>query len=407
MAVNHEIVQNIITGMSFTDEGRALVKRLEDMRYYHRDGESFYLGDGARLVVSYNESPSYDNNKIIGAVYVPGTKNGKLGHECLFINKACWPGNATESALFWSFPKDMNEVWEVVDRNSTENVSYIEPSVISKIMSTANPPVLIPLELAHWATEQVIHRSDWAERPADESRPVWREILVKNPGNGTMRTLIKVPSAEIGLTLTSLDENGNTREIPVVSGDMRDVFARKYHQEKTVIKRRLPSSYPIIEKPFADWEWELLKMEDDSIDARRYEVVIQELASKYGAFSNFGGRLMMRDIVQAVRDLHVVDAEDLKSLRETNCDTGVKSVILDVVSLYRDHNINEEVIEDDQSEEAILPSIRYAYDTWRAMRKILNMVTNYQHNEYFDSISPVQALVHLVQDNYEPHDIEF
>lgn len=42
-----------------------------------------------------------------------------------------------------------------------------------------------------------------------------------------------------------------------------------------------------------------------------------------------------------------------------------------------------------------------------AMGKLLNMVTDYKHRDYFDSISPVQAIVHLVNDNYEPHDIEF
>ena len=52
MAVNHEIAHQIITGMSFTDKGRDIVSRLEAMRYYHRDGESFYLGDGARLIIS-------------------------------------------------------------------------------------------------------------------------------------------------------------------------------------------------------------------------------------------------------------------------------------------------------------------------------------------------------------------
>lgn len=399
MAVNHEAVQNIITGMSFTDEGRALVKHLEDMRYYHRDGESFYLGDGARLVVSYNENPSYDNNKIIGAVYVPGTKNGKIGHEYLFINKACWPGNATESALFWSFPKDMNEVWEVVDRNSTENVSYIEPSVISKIMSTANPPVLIPLELAHWATEQVIHRSDWAERPADESRPVWREIIVKNPGNGLMRTLVKVPSAEIGLTLTSLDEDGNVREIPVVSGDMRDVFARKYHQEKTVIKRRLPSPYSIIEKPFADWEMELLDG-----GARQWEMAVQELAETHCKFANMGNGLIMRDLVNAVRDLSDIVPEDLHHLR---IDGGRKHALDSVAAAYWDEDIDGDLIENDWGDDSIYPSIMGAFELTAAMRKVLNMVTNYKHNEYFDSISPAQALAHLVMENYEPHDIEF
>lgn len=404
MAVNHELVNNIITGLSFTDEGRDLVKHLEDMRYYHRDGESFYLGDGARLIISWNENPSYDDNKIIGVVYLPGTKNGKPGHECLFINKACWPHNATEAALFWPFPKDMEDVWEVIDnRGDTKDTSYIEPSTISNIMSTANPPKLIPLELAHWSTELIIHRSDWAERPADESRPVWREVIVKNPGkdNGTMRTLIKVPSAEIGLTLTSLDETGNVREIPVVSGDMRDVFARKYHQEKTVIKRRLPSPYSVIEKPFADWEMELLDG-----DAKQWETAVQELAETHCKFANMGNGLIMRDLVNAVRDLSYVKPEDLQYLR-TGDDSKRKHAISTVVAAYKDEDINNDLIENDYGDDALYPSVMGAFELTASMRKMLNMVTNYQYHNYFDSISPAQAIAHLVMDNYEPHDIEF
>lgn len=402
MAVNHEAVQNIITGMSFTDEGRKLVRSLEDMRYYHRDGESFYLGDGARLVISYNESPSYDDNKIVGAVYVPGVKNATQGNESLFINKACWPRDETGAALFWSFPKDMEEVWEVIDnRNGNKDASYIEPSVISKIMSTANPPVLIPLELAHWATELVIHRSDWVERPADESRPVWREILVNNPGkdNGTMRTLIKVPSAEIGLTLTSLDEDGNVREIPVVSGDMRDVFARKYHQEKALAKRRLLSPYSIIEKPFSDWELMMLD------DMKQWEVEVQKLAETHCKFANMGNGLMMRDLVNAVRDLSDIVPEDLPHLR---VDDGERKHALDsVAAAYWDEDIDGDLIENDWGDDSIYPSIMGAFELTAAMRKMLNMVTNYQHHDYFDSVSPAQALAHLVMDDYEPHDIEF
>lgn len=404
MAVNHEVAHQIITGMSFTDEGRDLVNRLEAMRYYHRDGESFYLGDGARLIISWNENPSYDDNKIVGVVYVPGTKNGKLGHESLFINKACWPHDTTEAALFWSFPKDMEEVWEVIDnQDDTKGTSYIEPSVISKIMKTANPPKLIPLELAHWATELVIHRSDWAERPADESRPVWREILVKNPGkgNGTMRTLIKVPSAEIGLTLTSLDETGNVREIPVVSGDARDVFARKYHQEKTVIKRRLPSPYSVIEKPFADWEMELLDG-----DVKQWETAVQELAETHCKFANMGNGLIMRDLVNAVRDISYVKPEDLQYLRIDD-DGKRKHAISTVVAAYKDEDIDNDLIENDYGDDALYPSVMGAFELTASMRKMLNMVTDYKHRDYFDSISPVQAIVHLVNDNYEPHDIEF
>ena len=404
MAVNHEVAHNIISGLSFTDEGRDIVEHLEEMRYYHRDGESFYLGNGARLVISYNENPAfYDDNKIVGAVYIPGVKNGKKGHESLFVNKACWPHDVTDAAVFWSFPKDMEDVWEVIDnRDDTKNTSYIEPSVISKIMSTANPPVLIPLELAHWATELVIHRSDWAERPADETRPVWREIIVKNPGkdSGTIRTLIKIPSTEVGVTLTSLDEDGNAREIPVTSGDMRDKFARKLYQEKTAIKRRLPSPYSVIEKPFSDWELMLID------DMKQWELEVQNLSGSYCKFANMGSGLIMRDLVNAVRDISDIEPEDLPYLRIGN-DDDRKLAINRVVAAYQDENIDGDLIEDDWSDDAIYPSIMCSFELTASMRKMLNMVTNYQHSDYFNSISPAQALAHLVKEDYSPHDIEF
>lgn len=403
MAVDHEVAHNIISGLSFTDEGRDIVEHLEEMRYYHRDGESFYLGNGARLVISYNESPSYDDNKIIGAVYIPGVKNGKKGHESLFVNKACWPHDVTDAAVFWSFPKDMEDVWEVIDdRDDTKNTSYIEPSVISKIMSTANLPVLIPLELAHWATELVIHRSDWAERPADETRPVWREIIVKNPGkdSGTIRTLIKIPGTDVGVALTSLDEDGNAREIPVTSGDMRDKFARKLYQEKTAIKRRLPSPYSVIEKPFSDWELMLID------DMKQWELEVQNLSGSYCKFANMGSGLIMRDLVNAVRDISDIEPEDLPYLRTGN-DDDRKLAINRVVDAYQDENIDGDLIEDDWSDDAIYPSIMCLFELTASMRKMLNMVTNYQHSDYFNSISPAQALAHLVKEDYSPHDIEF
>lgn len=417
MAVNHEIAHRMIEALSFTDEGRKLVHGLEAMRYYHRDGLSYHLGDGSRLVISINEDPwTEDDNKMIGVVYIPGFRNGKPGHENLFINKASWPGHKTEAAIFWSYPEDTDEVWEVIkDREDVKNASFIEADlVMTKAMRTPGAPTLIPRELAEWAADLIINCSDWGERDAEDCRPVWREITIKNPRgddrdgySDTLSTLIKVPSAGIDwLILTDLDEDGSTvREIPIKSDDIRDVFARKLHQEKSVNKR---SPYAVIEKPFEDWEWELLKMEDDSIDARRYEVMAQELASEYGILVNFGRRLMMRDIRDAVRWLHEVTPEDLNSLRDTGAwGNSVKAAILDVASLYRDEGINGEIIEDDQSDEAIYPSVRYAYELWFAMRKMLNMVTDYKHRDYFDSISPVQALVHLVNDNYEPHDIEF
>lgn len=400
MAVNHEAVKNMTTALSFSDEGRALVKCLENMRYYHRDGESFYMGDGARLIISWNESPTlYNDNKVVGAIYIPGFKNGKRGHESLFINRSCWPGDATEAALFWPFMKDTSEAWEVIERNDVENDSCIDYSaVIDEMMKTANPPVLIPLELAHWATELIIHRSNWAERPVDETRPVWREILVKNPGNGTMQTLVKVPSAEIGVTLTSLDEDGNVREIPVASGDVHDKFARKLHQEKTVIKRRLPSPYSIIEKPFSDWELMIFE------DMKQWEMEVQKLAETHCKFADMGNGLLMRDLVNAVRDISDIVPEDLPNLR---IDGERKRALDSVAAAYWDEDVDGDLIGNDWGDDAIYPSIMGSFELTASMRKMLNMVTNYQHSQYFDSVSPEQALAHLVKEDYRPHNIEF
>lgn len=415
MAVNHEIAHQIITGMSFTDEGRDLVSRLEAMRYYHRDGLSYHLGDGSRLVISINEDLwDEDDNKMIGIVYIPSFKNGKPGHENLFIDKASWPQHQTEAAIFWSFPGDTDEVWEQIkDREDVKNASFIEADIVmTKAMRTPGAPTLIPRELAEWAADLIVNCSDWGEREAEDCRPVWREIAIKNPqgdrdgGADTLSTLIKIPSAGIDwLILTALDKDGTVREIPIKSDDIQDVFARKLHQEKTVNKR---SPYAVTEKPFADWEWELLKMEDGSIDARRYEVLVQELAGKYGVLANFGHRLMMRDIRDAVRWLHEVAPEDLGSLQTVDIyDQRQKSAIRRVVAIYRDGDINNDIVEDDGSIENATPAFMHSFELFESMKKMLNMVTNYKHRDYFDSISPVQAIVHLVNDNYEPHDIEF
>lgn len=70
MYIDHELTHNMIAGLSFTKEGRDLVQNLEAMRYYHKDGKAFYLGDGARLIISYNESPEYmQDNKPNGVLF--------------------------------------------------------------------------------------------------------------------------------------------------------------------------------------------------------------------------------------------------------------------------------------------------------------------------------------------------
>ena len=241
MHVDHKLVHNMIAGLSFTREGRTLVENLEELRYSHRYGKSFYLGDGARLIVSYNESPEYmEDNKIVGALYLPGNHNGKQGHENLFIDEACHLGDKVEAALYWYFPKDMDEVWEpIMNRPEYRGASRNNPGyIVQQLMSTAYAPTLVPYELAAWAAEIIVDISEWDEITVDQCRPVWREVIIKYPGDDDtfIRTLIKVPSEELDLYLTTLDENlDRVRTIPVTSNDPRIMFARKVNQERRVL----------------------------------------------------------------------------------------------------------------------------------------------------------------------------
>lgn len=386
MYIDHEFTHNMIAGLSFTKEGRDLVQNLEAMRYYHKDGKSFYLGDGARLIVSYNESPEYmENNKIIGALYLPGNKNGKLGHENMFIDEVCYLGDKIEAALYWSFPKDMDEVWKpIMNRPEYQGASCISTGyVVQQLMRTAHAPVLVPYELAEWAAELIIDNSDWEEITVDQCRPVWREVIVKYPDNlddSFIRTLVKIPSEELNLYLTTLDDDiEQVRAITVVSNDSRVLFARQVNQERRIWREGKYHSAGIINKLFADWELMLL---DGNIT--RWEAAIQELSEGYCTFVHMGNGVMMRDLINTARTIEHVRSHELDRLREAIDlgETKQKSIVFDITSTM----VSELLVR---------------------MKKILNLVTNYQNQEYFDNVSPVQALVHLVMDDYSPHDIKF
>lgn len=386
MNVDHELTHNMIAGLSFTKEGRTLIENLEAMRYYHRDGKSFYLGDGARLIVSYNESPEYmEDNKLIGALYLPGNKNGKPDHENLFIDEACYLGDEVEAALYWSFPKDMDEVWKpIMNRPEYQGASCISTGyVVQQLMSTAHAPVLVPYELAEWAAELIVDNSDWDEITVDRCRPVWREVIVKYPDDlddRFIRTLIKVPSEELNLYLTTLDENlEQIRAIPVTSQDPRVLFARKINQERRIWREGKYRSAGIINHLFA--EWELMLLEDN---VSRWESAIQELSEGYCVFVHMGDGVMMRDLINTARIIEYIRDHELDRLRE---------------AIDLDENNQKHIVFD-------LTNTMVSELLMR-MKKILNLVTNYQDREYFDNISPVQALVHLVMDDYRPHDIEF
>lgn len=386
MTIDHEFTHNVIAGLSFTKEGRTLVENLEAMRYYHRDGKSFYLGDGARLIVSYNESTEYmEDNKIIGALYLPGNKNGKPGHENMFIDEACYLGDKIEAALYWSFPKDMDTVWEpIMNRPEYQGASCISTGyVVQQLMLTAHAPVLVPYELAEWASELIIDNSDWEEITVDQCRPVWREVIVKYPDDlddSFIRTLVKIPSEELNLYLTTLDDDlEQVRAIPVISNDSRVLFARQVNQERRIWREGKYHSAGIINKLFAEWELMIL---DGNMT--RWEAAIQELSEGYCTFVHMGNGVMMRDLINTARTIEHVRSHELDRLREAIGlgETKQKRIVFDITPTM----VSELLVR---------------------MKKILNLVTNYQNQEYFDNVSPVQALVHLVMDDYSPHDIKF
>lgn len=385
MTVDHEFTHNMIAGMSFTKEGRALVENLEAMRYYHRDGKSFYLGDGARLIVSYNESPEYmEDNKIIGALYLPGNKNSKLGHENMFIDETCHLGDELEAALYWSFPKDMDEVWEpIMNRPEYQGASCISTGyIVQQLMRTAYAPVLVPYELAEWAAELIVDNSDWDEITVDQCRPVWREVIVKYPDDlddSFIRTLVKIPSEELNLYLTTLDEDlEQVRAIPVQSDDPRVLFARKVNQERKIWREGKYHSTGIINHLFTEWELMLLEG-----NISRWESAIQELSEGYCKFVHMGNGVMMLELIKTARTIEHVRSHGMDRLREAIDldENSQKSIVFDLTNTMVSELLTR-------------------------MKKILNMVTNYQDREYFDNISPVQALVHLVMDDYRPHDIK-
>ena len=255
--------------------------------------------------------------------------------------------------------------------------------VVQQLMRTAHAPVLVPYELAEWAAELIIDNSDWEEITVDQCRPVWREVIVKYPDDlddSFIRTLVKIPSEELNLYLTTLDDDlKRVRAIPVVSNDSRVLFARKLNQERRIWREGKYHSAGIINQLFADWELMLL---DGNMT--RWEAAIQELSEGYCTFVHMGNGVMMRDLINTARTIEHVRSHELNRLREAIDldENNQKHIVFDLTNTM----VSELLVR---------------------MKKILNLVTNYQDREYFDNISPVQALVHLVMDDYRPHDIEF
>ena len=151
------------------------------------------------------------------------------------------------------------------------------------------------------------------------------------------------------------------------------------NQEKRIWREGKYHSAGIIRTLFAERELMLL---DGNMT--RWEATIQELSEGYCVFTHMGNGVMMRDLINTARTIEHVRSHELDRLREAIDlgETKQKSIVFDITSTM----VSELLVR---------------------MKKILNLVTNYQNQEYFDNVSPVQALVHLVMDDYSPHDIKF
>ena len=77
--VNHEAAHYMIQALSLTDEGRKLVKALEDIRYYHKAADVYDLGYGGILVEAFDEDSDGDHYWE-GSVLIP-SKRDRLSTE--------------------------------------------------------------------------------------------------------------------------------------------------------------------------------------------------------------------------------------------------------------------------------------------------------------------------------------
>lgn len=135
MNVNHELAHSYIAALSCTKEGAELVQALEAVRYYHSEGRIAQLGGGSMLVTAID---AYDDDIVMGIVLLPGKKD-KLTYQ-----SADWCDNTIKGALFW---KDYH--------------SY---------------PVMIPYELAQWAAECIIERSEHEPVPTWCTKPLFNSV---------------------------------------------------------------------------------------------------------------------------------------------------------------------------------------------------------------------------------------
>lgn len=82
-----------------TDEGRKLVKTLEDIRYYHRAADVYDLGYGGILVEAFDEDSDGDRYWE-GSVLIPSKRDR------LIYKSAAYQDEPVQGALFWRWNTD-------------------------------------------------------------------------------------------------------------------------------------------------------------------------------------------------------------------------------------------------------------------------------------------------------------
>lgn len=105
MSIDHKVAHNMIQALSMSPEGKELIRGLENIRYYHFDGEVEYLGYGAVMVTSWEEDSDGDYF-YHGRILLPG-KRDKLFYESAAYQAAPVPG-----AIYW----DLNDNFFVIPR---------------------------------------------------------------------------------------------------------------------------------------------------------------------------------------------------------------------------------------------------------------------------------------------------
>lgn len=166
--VNHEAAHLMIQALSMTSEGKSLIKKLEDIRYYHRAANVYDLGYGGILVEAFDGDRYWE-----GSVLIPSQRD-KLTYE-----SGAWQDEPVQGALFWGrghddcviIPRILGE-WAVecaltyaAKRNTVHSPAECRP-VACSVDSAEKMAVTAPVDQIDLPG---LTKDKWARRKAGEA----------------------------------------------------------------------------------------------------------------------------------------------------------------------------------------------------------------------------------------------